>query len=82
MTCYGKAVGEHFYKLLGEYPHAKQVDETLIYDKNALYLVAGFIDGDITITTTSEALAYQLKRILDNHGIINSIHQQTQKQRI
>lgn len=81
VTCYGKEVGEHFYKLLGEYPHAKQVNETLIYDKNALYLVAGFIDGDTTITTTSEALAYQLKRILDNHGIINSIRQQTRKNR-
>lgn len=77
-----------FYPTFGEYPGKKAIVTDLYERSGLLPLVCGFIDGDgcqfkkgvrpgdVSIITTSQQLAYQLRQILLDEGIWTILQQQ------
>jgi DNA-binding transcriptional regulator WhiA len=88
---YSRELANTFYEMCGEYSHSKKANEILVNSHNSLFLVAGMLDGDghqrrgkkkdATITTISEDLAYQLRHIMNAHGIPCTLRQQIRKNR-
>lgn len=80
-----------FYKKCGNLAHSKVMEESMVTDRHSIYVLAGMLDGDghqrkdqgrcMTITTISKNLAYQLRRILLNNGIANTLRVQHRENR-
>lgn len=90
VRAYGNDLASVFLEHCGEHASHKRFSEELLRSVNALQAVVGVLDGDghcrpstgdMTITTISTELAYQMQRILVNHGIICSLRQQRRKNR-
>ena len=81
-------LAKNFFGWVGEYAHRKSLSPEIEFAENAIQLAIGFTAGDaharpnrndVTLSTASEMLAWQLRQILIDHGVWNTIRKQRRK---